>query len=1418
MNKPSPRRTRQILLESLETRRLLTFQVVTPLSDLTTSASSSTVSLADHFHDPDATSSIVRIQVQPYTNTPAAGTIDIQLTDSVTPLTVANFLNYVNSGRYNNTVIHRSEPGFVVQAGGYRNVTGFPHVTTDAAVANEYAQVFAADADGKVNTRATVAMAKVGGDPNSATSEWFFNLADNSSNLDNQNGGFTTFGSVVGTGMTIVDAIAALPRDGSVPYGGSAFSNLVIINWATANATYQANFTNSALISSVSVAGSQLLLSYAPGMAGTSEVTVTATSLANPADTATDTFTVTVNQPVISVTDAGSPVSDNVTVVNVGTAGQGATASKTVRITNTGDQALTFGTPTLPAGFVIQTITTQGGSVVGSLPTLAAGEYVDLTLATVATNAGGAKSGTLVIPSNDPDTASFDLKLSSFVNYRQVGVTYSSAAVTSGQGTAVNLGTSAAATFTATFTIRNNGTGLPLVLGTPTLPAGFTLVSGLPTTLAAGASVDLILSIDTTTVGTKSGNVVINSDDPVTPAFTVPVTAVVSHGVISVVLVNGDASTTPVTDNQASPINYGTITQNSGTLNSRTFRITNTGDAALTFSPVTEPAGFFITSPNRTYPSSGPSLPPNLGTLAPGQSIEITVTQRADTGGDKSGLLSLNSSDPHAAAFDIPLTGHVNYRKLAVTFNAALLVAGAANLAPTINAGSMVEGAPMSLSFTVANTGDTLDLGNLSLSLPAGFSIDPATPLPATLTPGQSATVTIRVNPTSVGNLTGTIVFNSNDPLYALAPVGVPSGFRVPVAYTVNYRRLVVTNSAGTDVPSGATLNFGTLTQGDLNQVTYRLTNDGDLPMTLGAPTVPAGFTLAGTFPTVLAPGASADITLSLDTLGPRGSYAGAFSFTTDDPTRLAFTLNLAGRVLGKGIVVSLAGSAIPFGGAQTIDFGRLRRGTTGHQVTLTVANSGVIPLDFQATSIPAGYSVVSGLPDTLAPGASTQLTIALDASAAGTFNGELHIVSSDPDRASFDIPLAAAVSLPVTLGKGGTPSVTYTDSDGTLTTLTLSGPGSAILDFFGVSPFVAGTKQAATVNPKGVTLGAITLAGTKAATSVLTVTAKGGNRSVDLADVSGSPLKALSAPTAKLTGTLSVNVKSVDLGSASGATLSLPAGASVKLATTATNTTLVSRGNLKSLTAKSWTGGSITANSVDSLNIASHFATDLTVKKHVSGAVKGNLTGGTWVVGSINKLTAANTGAGWNATVTGAVTNFALTRNLAGSLTAKLLTSLTVGGSITNATLTATGSVGTVTVKGNTLNSSLRSNGKVASFSTGAFTNSRLYAGLQPDSTPPATPAVFKSSAAVTSFTAKSFSNSSLAARTLTKVTVGTLKTRNAGNAHGIAAGTIASLAAKVDTGKTLTLANVKSGTALTAALKAQKIASLNDLRILMA
>lgn len=154
----------------------------------------------------------------------SVGNFSIELFDAAAPATVANFLSYVTSGRYNGALIHRSVPGFVVQGGflAINQTSGdVESIQLDPPVVNEFNQS---------NTRGTLAMAKLPSDPNSATSQWFVNLADNGSNLDEQNGGFTVFGRVLGDGMTVVDTISTLPRF-TLQFLGSPLADFPLLNY-----------------------------------------------------------------------------------------------------------------------------------------------------------------------------------------------------------------------------------------------------------------------------------------------------------------------------------------------------------------------------------------------------------------------------------------------------------------------------------------------------------------------------------------------------------------------------------------------------------------------------------------------------------------------------------------------------------------------------------------------------------------------------------------------------------------------------------------------------------------------------------------------------------------------------------------------------------------------------------------------------------------------------------------------------------------------------------------------------------------------------------------------------------------------------------------------------------------------------------
>ncbi len=127
------------------------------------------------------------------------GDIVVQLDRERAPKSVDNFLQYVKSGHYNGTVFHRVISGFMIQGGGYK--ADMSEKPTRAPIALE-------SGNGLSNQRGTLAMARTG-DPNSATAQFFINVADNN-RLDQANArdgnGYAVFGKVV-DGMDVVDKI-----------------------------------------------------------------------------------------------------------------------------------------------------------------------------------------------------------------------------------------------------------------------------------------------------------------------------------------------------------------------------------------------------------------------------------------------------------------------------------------------------------------------------------------------------------------------------------------------------------------------------------------------------------------------------------------------------------------------------------------------------------------------------------------------------------------------------------------------------------------------------------------------------------------------------------------------------------------------------------------------------------------------------------------------------------------------------------------------------------------------------------------------------------------------------------------------------------------------------------------------------------
>lgn len=389
-------------VEGLESRILFHLELASaiPNTAVAPGTATSEINLAAHFDNELIDGTIVRFATD-------LGNIDMEMFDQAAPQNVANFLGYVNRGDYDNTFIHRSVPGFVIQGGGYRANADLDQITThipqQPPVVNEFSPQ-------RPNVRETVAMAKVAGfqdfngngvqdegeptnpegGPDSATSEFFVNLEDNRGEapfgLDFQNGGFTVFAHVINNTMTTADAIAGLPRVNTpfqgLPIEGEApldsVDELVVVSSASvvpeaALFSYTVTSTNPGLVSGA-IENGVLRLSYGAGQTGTAEVTVTATDIDG--TIVSDTFT------------AGVGVLD----VQIGTGG-----AKSVTFTDADGTAATVslkggsGVVRFTGSGLTETLAKKGTSVAGTIADVA----VDMT--------GTGTSGALTIKASGGD-------------------------------------------------------------------------------------------------------------------------------------------------------------------------------------------------------------------------------------------------------------------------------------------------------------------------------------------------------------------------------------------------------------------------------------------------------------------------------------------------------------------------------------------------------------------------------------------------------------------------------------------------------------------------------------------------------------------------------------------------------------------------------------------------------------------------------------------------------------------------------------------------------------------------------------------------------------------------------------------------------------------------------------------------------
>ena len=434
-----------------------------------------TLDLTTMFTNPDVTGSVLKF-------TTAKGTFYVD-TFANTPNIAANIISYATANSYDNSVLHNATPGSLVQGGAYYlNASALDFITTNAAVNPEA---------GYSNVRGTISIGMASWDWNGALARFAVNTANNSGARD---GSYTVFGEVMGKGMTVIDAIAALPKANlyqqypdnynpdftSVPVNNGNWTTITDVS-AVPSLTFRATSNNAAV--GVSVTGGTLTLNIPANATGGATITVTATDVLG--RTVTRTFAVMLPVVTVAATDAAAAetaagVRPNLGVFTVTRTGP-ITAPLTVQYNVAGsatsglDFTALVGSVTIPAGKASATFTVAPlDDAVVEAP-----ETVTVTLTdvggTLTYAVGAAATATVNIASNDRTTvniAALAPATASETPGANVGTFRISRVDTIDAPLTVNFTRAGGARTLTDYTLRLAGSGTTLTANSVTIPAG----------------------------------------------------------------------------------------------------------------------------------------------------------------------------------------------------------------------------------------------------------------------------------------------------------------------------------------------------------------------------------------------------------------------------------------------------------------------------------------------------------------------------------------------------------------------------------------------------------------------------------------------------------------------------------------------------------------------------------------------------------------------------------------------------------------------------------------------------------------------------------------------------------------------------------------------------------------------------------
>lgn len=713
------------------------------------------------------------------------------------------------------------------------------------------------------------------------------------------------------------------------------------------------------------------------------------------------TISVVTTAPEIVVEQpAANNLEDGVSEVAFGNVNAGATADRVFTIRNTGTADLTG----LAASFDGNAGGRFTAGAIGAT-TLAPGGSTTLTV-TFAPLAAGARTATLKIASNDADENPFDVALSGTGIAPEIAVEQPvNNGLSDGVGAVnygnVNVGVAAP----LTFTIRNTGneamTGLATTIDGSNA-AEFVAGALGATTLNPGQSTTVTATFTPAAAGARTAALHIASNDPDENPFDI---ALVGNGVMPEIAIEHPVNT-GLADG-TSTIDYGDVDALDNS--AKTFTIRNLGDGPLT--------GLALSVDGT---NSAEFVAANLSatTVAPNATATFTVTFTPNAAGTRTAALHVTSNDADESPFDINLTGRGLDPEIVVEepVNTGLADGGVARDYGSSNVGIAVE-----KTFTIRNVG-TADLTGLAATFAGTNAADFSAAAfgSTTVAPGASTTVVVTFTPGAAGARSATLRIASND--------RDENPFDIPLTGNGTMPEIAVEQPVNTNLADGAAMiDYGDVMATQSSAKTFTIRNTGDGPLTGLALSVDgtnaAEFVADSLSATTIAPNGTATFVVTFTPAGA-GPRTAAVHITSNDADENPFDIALTGNGVDPEIAVEQPVATGLVDGTSARNFGFADVGNST-QLVFTIRNAGTADLTGLAATFAgtnaADFSAGAFGATTLAPGATTTVTVTFTPGAGGARSADLRIASNDRDENPFDIALTGFGGVPdIAVEQGG--------------------------------------------------------------------------------------------------------------------------------------------------------------------------------------------------------------------------------------------------------------------------------------------------------------------------------------------------------------------------------------------------------------